>query len=240
MSWYNELRNQVCPERPQLIECKNSNSFGILLVSNKSFFQQVVNSYQQTAHLISNNFVERTTTRLLNDLICQLKATGIVNDISSYNLDMAPHLHAQSLGHVSGMVEYLSPNDVGIGTRQRTIIRQKRLTEVRIDPESNLLSLTLHPLYGGWFGYRGLLVFHDIIWPQSLPRPEPLTFLTSEQRRSAILAYNLDPELGFWRDFNDPNSGKVVRYDAVQFAFFHERSIDRRRRILELLSEENQ
>jgi hypothetical protein len=239
VSWYNDLRTQVCPERPQLIESTNPNALCVLLISNNAFFGQVVDTYKETREQISSNFVERTTTRLLNDLVCKLRANGFANEVSSYNLDMAPFLHAQSLGYVSGMVEYLSPDDDCIHACESANLTKRRLEENRLYTQSRLLSLTLHPIYGGWFAYRGLLVFHDTPWPITLSRPKPLTFLTPEQKRTALHEYNVHPEMGYWRDLNNRSLGKVERYDLIQFAFFHEPSTDRRRRILEILSDEN-
>lgn len=43
--------------------------------------------------------------------------------------------------------------------------------------------------------------------------------------------------MGRWRDFTDKKY-PLVRYDATQFLYFHEKSTEKRRRILELLKAE--
>lgn len=235
MKWYNDLRLLVSPQSPQLIEAANENAVGILLISNGSFFDQVVDTFRFDSSEVSSNFVERTTNRLLNLLVGHLNSMGY-SQISQYNLDTPPFLHSQSLGYLSGIAEYISGDNVALNTeRMETLKRHSNENGETMSPHSTIMGLTLHPRYGGWFAYRGLLVFDDVSWPVDSSKPTPIHFLTENRRHEAIIEFNINPELGYWRDLNDCSQGSVVRYSCVQYAFFHERSALRRRRMLELL-----
>jgi hypothetical protein len=63
-----------------------------------------------------------------------------------------------------------------------------------------------------------------------------LKFLSETDKSQIIYEYNFRPELGLWRDFHDRNMGVLIRYDAAQYAYFHETSATKRKRILDLLS----
>lgn len=237
MRWYNELRRTVNPESPQLIESENQDALCVILISNGRFFEQVIETYRADPGSIPNNFVERTTNRLLNELVRNLKIKGC-KQVSQYNLDTPPFLHSQSLGYLAGLVEYISGDEVIVHDDERVLLEQRCHHNRFTNADSRMLGLTLHPQYGGWFAYRGLLVLHDLNWPDERSKPSPMKFLSERQRRDAILQFNLDPDIGYWRDLNDPRRGPVIRYTVVQYAYFHEKSIARRRRMLQLLDEE--
>ena len=97
--------------------------------------------------------------------------------------------------------------------------------------------MSIHPRYGGWYAYRMLIVLHGVSWPPHVPRPSPLSFLSTEEKATIIYEYNKNPDLGKWRDFNDKQL-PMERYDTAQFEFFHERSNDKRRSILKRLANE--
>ena len=111
------------------------------------------------------------------------------------------------------------------------------------DPElwgstaNRILGVSIHPRYGGWYAYRMLIVLHGVSWPPHVPRPSPLSFLSTEEKATIIYEYNKNPDLGKWRDFNDKQL-PMERYDTAQFEFFHERSNDKRRSILKRLANE--
>jgi hypothetical protein len=79
-----------------------------------------------------------------------------------------------------------------------------------------------------------LVVLQGISWPEHNIIPRPLTFLSSEEKSTIIQEYNKNADLCKWRDFCSPDE-ILVPYDAVQYLFFHERSVGKRRRVLELL-----
>ncbi len=82
-----------------------------------------------------------------------------------------------------------------------------------------------------------LIVLDGVTWPSSVPRKEPLEFLSDAEKELIISEYNKNAELCLWRDVNDKRY-RLERYDAAQYAFFNERSMSKRRRILQLLKAE--
>lgn len=211
-----------------------------MFLSNYLFFDSIVGTFRKNSHSLSNNVVECTTETILEDVCKLLSSFGIRHyEVTTYNLDKPPFLHAQTLGHVAGIVEYVDGRDMKIEDHQMRLIEQTRTEDGRIDIRTGILGLSLHPQYGGWFAYRGLVVLHNISSIAVLERPQPLRFLTVQEREEAIIEYNMRPGLGYWRDFHDKRLGIVKRYSAIAFAFFNENSVLRRRRILDLLASED-
>ena len=226
------------PDSPQLIDSPIDNALGVLLISNGLFFDHVVTTYRANSDERSCNYVECTTNRLLSNLANHLKAHGS-SHISVHNLDTPPFLHSQTLGYLAGIAEYIPGNDIKLDLSQMGITGIcSQGGDHKRESDPKVLGLTLHPKYGGWFAYRGLLVFDHVKWCDEDQKPKPLRFLSDDQRRDAIIEFNVYPDLGYWRDFNDRSRGPVLRYSPIQFAYYHEKSSRRRRRILELLDEE--
>ncbi|OON21246.1 hypothetical protein X801_02857 [Opisthorchis viverrini] len=67
-----------------------------------------------------------------------------------------PYIHVQCAGHVSG-IAYFHRDDP-------------------IHGSSSAGGCSLHPHYGGWFGFRGAIVFPNLRCP-TLPRPVPISSL---------------------------------------------------------------
>ncbi len=170
--------------------------------------------------------VDRILARILESIHPTLHATG-------WNTDRPPFYHVQSVGHIAGVDEYVEPTSA---CDDVTLITRHRDEEMWGDLRSKILGVSLHPHFGGWYAYRMLLVLNNVSWPDSIDI-KPITFLTPEERSTVITEFNSRPDIGHWRDFNNKEIS-VPRYDTVQFLFFHEKSTDKRRRILEFLKTE--
>jgi len=202
-----------------------------LIISNKKFFLNVVETYKLVDSSTTSQIVNETTDRLLHDAVRDLSNEYSLRVI---NLDRPPYLHAQSLGFVSGMTEYVESSALD------ECIDPEVLSSVRDDDiwgtnSNRILGVSLHPRYGGWFAFRALIVFENVTWPQSIPPPIPLSFLSETQKKEVLYEYNCQPDVGRWRDYHDASLGPIIRYDATQYAFFHEKSTVKRRRMLELI-----
>lgn len=170
-------------------------------------------------------FVDSATDMVMSE-ICSLLHSSL--RASCYNIDRPPYVHAQSLGYVSAATEYVG----GYSNDPNNAEGDSKLVHDTHEPR---LSTSIHPRYGGWFAYRILLVLNGIVFHGNLPRPTPLSFLSRDEKTSIIEEYNDQPELGYWRDFHNRDTGPLLRYDPVQFAYFHEKCINKRRRLIELV-----
>lgn len=204
---------------------------GFIVLSNARFFKQVVLGFGSND--TSTNFVENVVDRFLVDTLARLhphsRAIG-------WNTDKPPYIHVQSIGHVAGIDEYVSPASLTIHDSN---FLKHRDSDLWGNLSDRTLGVSIHPRYGGWYAYRMLIVLEGVPWPRELARPEPMRFLSQEEKSQVIYEYNENPDLCRWRDFYDRNLYEIERYDTAQYLFFHERSIDKRRRILELLKLEN-
>lgn len=115
-----------------------------------------------------------------------------------------PRVLMQTAGHVAGVARYY----------QRT--------DVHPDPwpkEKKVFGVSMHPKYGGWFGFRGVLIFKDVKAP-GLEWVEPEDCIPSQSSRVELLErYNWS-----WQDwtFRDVVVGGEVeeRYSEEQKLYF--------------------
>ncbi len=170
-------------------------------------------------------FVNTAIVKVISDLSSALHSSL---QHSCYNVDAPPYFHAQSLGYVSAATEYVSAYSIDLESANSS---NTSASEERI-------STSIHPKYGGWFAYRILVVLNGVTLDCDYPRPPPLTFLSHSDRFALLQEYKDHPELGYWRDFHDVSQEEpIVKYDPVQFAYFHETCVNKRRRLVELLLE---
>ena len=93
-----------------------------------------------------------------------------------------------------------------------------------------IFGLSLHPKYGGWMGFRGVLVLPEV--REELERPAPCAFLADEDKRDALEEFNCRVHHGRWRDV--PGMDPKDRYSGAAFLFFGETDPQRRRRFMEI------
>lgn len=191
-----------------------------------NFFKSVVNDFDPESG--TSNFVDNTVDRILNEFTSQIHPSL---GPCARNTDRPPYIHVQSVGHVAGIDEYVPGHSFGDIDSN---FFSHRDPDLWADFRNRVLGVSIHPTYGGWYAYRMLVVLQGVSWPEHHIIPRPLAFLSPEQKSTIILEYNKNPDLCRWRDFCSPDK-KLVPYDVAQYLFFHERSVEKRRRILELL-----
>lgn len=198
----------------------------MIVFSNKRFFMQVIREFDGQDP--NPNFVDKTVDRILSRTLLNMPPElGAVG----WNTDKPPYTHVQTIGHIAGLDQYVPGGSLSPDTEDLLSHRDPLLWGSISD---TILGVSIHPKYGGWYAYRMLIVFTNVTWDGRVPRPEPLSFLSREEMESVIREYNSCPDMGRWRDYNDKRF-KLQRYDVAQFLYFHERSSEKRRRILELL-----
>jgi len=106
-----------------------------------------------------------------------------------------PFVLVQTVGHVAGAARLYRPDDVtDRGVLDAWVARREEAGE-----PSKLFPVAIHPRFGGWFAYRGVLVCRTLKCP-GLPRPAvPDPLPSSEGRTRALIKFNegwTDRELG--------------------------------------------
>ena len=110
-----------------------------------------------------------------------------------------PRVLVQTAGHVAGAARFYQPGDM-----------QQLDTEGR-----KLFPVSHHPVWGGWFALRGVIVFRAV--RAELVRREPRDELTAEQSAELVKRYN-----GNWQDWRWRDVGREggERYSDVQMNYF--------------------
>nr|CAH8821971.1 unnamed protein product [Trichobilharzia regenti] len=119
-----------------------------------------------------------------------------------------PYVHVQTAGHVSGMAYFHQPSEM---------IKQRS----REQTGQPYCGVSLHPKYGGWFGFRGIYIFPNLRCP-NLPKSTPLSYFTpstndgfnssgnnNSQLEALLYEYNECWSDNKWREyklFNDNNN----------------------------------
>jgi hypothetical protein len=225
--WYNDFRELISPNRPQRIASHHPDSVGFIIISERHFFRAVVDNFDSSFD--GSHFVDSTVDKMLDRLVSGLDPSL---GAQGWNTDKPPYVHVQTIGHVAGVDEYVTPDRTG--SFNDDSLNSHRDREMWGELASEVLGVSIHPEYGGWYAYRMLLVLHRVQWPHDVPRKKLVTFLSKAERELIISEYNRFPDLGRWRDFNDKRFG-IKRYETAQYLFFHEKSSEKRRRILELM-----
>jgi len=121
-----------------------------------------------------------------------------------------PFVLVQTAGHVSGIARLYRPEDVSDrGLLDAWIARRKEAGQ-----PSKLFPVAIHPRFGGWFAYRGVLVLRGMKCTD-LPRPvvpDPLP--SSEAQSNALIKYNEG-----WTD-RDVGVEVEAKYDDEAVEYF--------------------
>ena len=232
------MRESTAPNHPQLILSKNEDAVGIIIISNGNFFRQVVEEFDPSSQ--SSGFVDAAVDSQMRSILSMFHDDL---DVRACNTDRPPYYHVQSIGYVAAVDEHVEgknlfgvQDDVPSDIKNEYIMN--RDAALWGSARSRLLSVNIHPKYGGWYAYRMMFVINSIAWPRDWLPPTPLHFLSAEDKKIIIMEYNKQPDLAVWREFHDASMGPICRYHAHQYLFFHEISVHKRRRVLELLKAE--
>lgn len=84
--------------------------------------------------------------------------------------------------------------------------------------------MSLHPKYGGYFAYRAVLIFPEVILPPDFKEQRaPMLLTTIEKQDEAVRLYNDHWWEGKFRDCGDP----VEKYSPLQLKYFSSLPKDR-------------
>lgn len=230
VGWYNKTRRQVAGGT-QLINAPDE-ALGFIVLSGPGFFNYLAKQYPESK---SSSPVDDTTDAIMKGAVSRCGATLAAEAL---NVDKEPYIHAQSIGHLAGMVQYIDHNSTAVFSEEeesdlREDMRSTRDPKMWGDALDTFFPVAIHPRLGGWYVFRFILVLNRITSVE-MPQPQPLAFLDDELKKAILREFNLHGELGRWRDL--PGQKREDKYSALEYVFFNEPKMDKRKRILELAS----
>lgn len=185
----------------------SGSTLAVLVVSKPNMFEKLflpyLNSPQYSrGHLDPLDQCFKHFFSKLKELF-PLNLVEAIHDFEMSPISRRPRVLVQTAGHVAGVARYYQRKDVNPDPWPK---------------EQKMFGVSMHPTYGGWFAFRGVLIFKDVEAPELMP-VEPADCVPSQQMRVELLEkYNLS-----WRDwsFRDVIEGGVKeRYSAQQKLYF--------------------
>ena len=126
--------------------------------------------------------------------------------IQDYELhhNRRPKILLQTAGHVSGSAYYYQRGDV---------------SQPPWPPSKPIYGVSVHPRYGGWFAFRGVMIFEDIL-VKEMAYTEPINCVGGRDRLVELLEeFNFHWQEWRYRDVLD--TGRVEdRYSEEQKEYF--------------------
>ncbi|XP_033636467.1 methylmalonic aciduria and homocystinuria type C protein homolog [Asterias rubens] len=172
------------------------------VISSPSMFEKAFKPYVQSLKVLgSRDPLDDCVGKQYQRLKESLPEHRIVT-IQDYELhpNRRPKILVQTVGHVSGGAYYY----------QRSDMKQ--------DPwgQKKIFGVSIHPRYGGWFAFRGVLIFPDIR-SSDLPKQEPPNVIPTDKGLRDLLEKFND----HWQDNSYRDCIKVEdRYSVEQVEYF--------------------
>lgn len=213
-NWYNEQIDQrFCLQYPD-------NTLAFCIVSVPSFFKE------QFIPFIREREFSKLSDPLDQCLTNTLKS--IKNSLTEYDIEIIhdfevlpnrrPKLLVQTAGHVSGAAYYY---------------QAKHVENPPWKNGKKIYGVSSHPVYGGWFSFRGAFIFKNVQVPY-LKQKDPIDRFDNDQKIKILDRFNFHWEDWTYRDVLTPRA----RYDEYQKKYFLTKPADRFQLIDEILEQE--
>ena len=112
-----------------------------------------------------------------------------------------PKILVQTAGHVSGAAYYYQKGEV---------------KNPPWDNKKRIFGVSIHPTFGGWFAFRGAVIFKNVQVPFLIQKP-PIDIVESEEKKIELLEkFNTNWEDWSYRDITNPDQ----KYSMEQKAYF--------------------
>ncbi|KAL7057713.1 hypothetical protein AAHC03_017212 [Spirometra sp. Aus1] len=139
----------------------------------------------------------------LSSVLNQVKRCHWLPDYALRPVTRMPLVHVNSAGHASGVAYFHSPSEaVEVG-----VTEPSEVAHLGVGTPHRLVGCSMHPYHGGWFGFRGVLVFPEVRCPD-LPRKQPRSSLPPGGPpfdpvlvRNLLTEYTCHWRNQKWRDF---------------------------------------
>ena len=184
----------------------HEDTLAVLLISTPTMFEKLfVPFLSQKKHTLLLDPLDQCMKELCTQL-CALYPGEDIEALHDFDQDPAtrrPKILVQSAGHVSGATFYYQRSDV---------------QPDHWPCDKNIYGVAMHPLYGGWFAFRGALIFRNMLC-EGLAQSGPVDCVRTREKRIELLeAFNFR-----WQDssYRDTFDGQVLeRYSADQKEYF--------------------
>ena len=202
VGWYNEMLSPSfhLPHNPQTL--------AVLLVSTPSMFENLFIPFLRSPQYSSQG-QQDPLDQCFKHFFAELKSLFPTNQIEAIHdyevspVTRKPRVLVQTAGHVAGAAYYYQRADVNPDPWPK---------------ERRLYGVSVHPKYGGWFAFRGVLVFTGVFAP-GLTQPEPPDCVPSQAMRQDLLhKFNT-----CWQDWSYRDvvmGGAKEKYSDEQRSYF--------------------
>jgi len=195
IGWYNDLVG------PRFALGYPPNTVAFVVISGPEVFEKCVLPYLKK-ELAANPQLQEINDPLDDAIVNSFKIAQL--DLTKLELETEalfdfqlhpsrkPKVLVQTAAHVAGAAQYFHQNKLP-GKIQQEFFSQ----------ESKLSGVAVHPVYGGWFAIRGVIIFTNLELNEDdkgLIRPESLNLISEEERIVTLLkefAYNWEEDK--WR-----------------------------------------
>lgn len=191
----------------------HEDTLAVLVISTPSMFEKLFLPYIMA---------EKSTTKKADPLdeCIREEMTSITNLFPQYKIEFIqdseltpsrrPKVLVQTAGHVAGAAYYY----------QRADISPQPWKDDR-----RIYGVSVHPHYGGWFAFRGVLFFHGLLAP-NLVQQTPVDCVSSRERRIELLEkFNTTWQDWSFRDVTDRDI--IEKYSERQKMYFATEPRDR-------------
>ena len=202
VGWYNYRVTQ-----PRFHLPYNHDTLGMLVVSSPTMFERVFLPYLCSSSYTVGQLdpLDQCLKHFFSKLISSFIPGDVeaIHDFELHSVSRRPRVLVQTVGHVAGVARYYQKCDVNP------------------DPwpnDTRLYGVSMHPHFGGWFAFRGVLLFKKVQM-SDLHQSEPKDCVPDQaMRRQLLERYNFN-----WNDwsFRDLIMGGVKeRYSEEQRLYF--------------------
>lgn len=114
-----------------------------------------------------------------------------------------PKILIQTAGHVAGAAYYYQRKDVHNSPWEA---------------KTNIYGVSMHPKYGGWFAFRGVLIFQDVLIGDELQQREPVNCVSSQERLIELMEkFNFNWQDWTYRDVMDWPVEQKYSYEHKEY-----------------------
>lgn len=166
----------------------SEDTLAILLISTPSMFEDLFLPFLCSPHYTHSHL--DPIDQCFKHFFSHLKAlfpSESVEAVHDFELlpTRKPRVLVQTAGHVAGVARYYQRDDVNPDPWPK---------------ERKMYGVSMHPKYGGWFAFRGIMIFKDIKAPH-LKWVEPEDCVPTQDMRVELLEkFNGNWRDGTWKD----------------------------------------
>lgn len=168
-------------------------ALAVVVLSSPSMFEKVFLPFLATRYQpgLTTDPIDQCAREQLDRLAALFPQYAVqrIQDNEMHPASHRPKVLVQTAGHVAGATYLYQKSDVSPDAWAE---------------EKKIFPVSMHPKYGGWFAFRGVLLFKDLLAP-GLVQQAPVDCVPSRERRIELLEkYNFH-----WQDWG-PGSFRHV------------------------------